>query len=326
MSENTMSVPLISVIVPVYNVEPYLDRCVESIVNQTYRNLEIILVDDGSPDRCPQMCDAWAERDARIRVIHKENEGLSDARNAGMAVASGELIGFVDSDDWIDPQMYQCLSETMEKTNSDIVSCGAKRIWVNEDHTQELCAVAEDFVLEDEYAMEALITSNGLIQTVWNKLYRRYLIENISFPVGQIYEDEFWSWKVIAGVKRAAILRDSYYNYLQRDTSIMGAGFSEKSLVVVQAKIERQIYIERSMPNLIDVGRTDLTYTCMHLGTQLIKSIRRKDTVLHLKYLRNIVRSYPVGKKYLSILPWKKRLHLRLIKDFFVPICLLHSF
>ena len=100
---------LISVIVPVYDVEKYLDRCVESIVNQTYQNLEIILVDDGSPDNCPAMCDNWAEKDSRIKVIHKKNGGLSDARNAGMEIVTGEFIGFVDSDDWIEPEMYQLL-------------------------------------------------------------------------------------------------------------------------------------------------------------------------------------------------------------------------
>ena len=101
--------PKISVIVPVYKVEKYLDKCVESIVNQTYKNLEIILVDDGSPDNCPAMCDEWAEKDERIRVIHKENGGLADARNAGMDIATGDYIGFVDSDDWIEPNMYEVL-------------------------------------------------------------------------------------------------------------------------------------------------------------------------------------------------------------------------
>ena len=102
---------LISVIVPVYKVEPYLDKCVRSIVDQTYQNLEIILVDDGSPDRCGEICDAWAAKDSRIRVIHKENGGLSDARNAGMAVATGKYMGFVDSDDYIAPDMYRLLLE-----------------------------------------------------------------------------------------------------------------------------------------------------------------------------------------------------------------------
>ena len=112
--------PKISVIVPVYKVEKYLDKCVESIVNQTYKNLEIILVDDGSPDNCPAMCDEWAEKDERIRVIHKENGGLADARNAGMDIATGDYIGFVDSDDWIEPNMYEVLLKNALKYDADI--------------------------------------------------------------------------------------------------------------------------------------------------------------------------------------------------------------
>jgi len=108
----------ISVIVPVYKVEAFLDRCVQSIANQSYRNLEIILVDDGSPDNCPALCDAWSERDSRIKVVHKQNGGLSDARNAGMAIATGEFMGFVDSDDWIATDMYQHLYDLLEADGS----------------------------------------------------------------------------------------------------------------------------------------------------------------------------------------------------------------
>ena len=112
--------PLISVIVPIYNVEKYLARCVDSIVNQTYKNLEIILVDDGSPDRCPQMCDDYAEKDSRIKVVHKKNGGLSDARNAGMAVATGEYISFIDSDDWIETSMFELLLNNIFQYDCEI--------------------------------------------------------------------------------------------------------------------------------------------------------------------------------------------------------------
>ena len=113
----------ISVVVPVYNVEEYLDQCVESLVGQTYKNLEVILVDDGSPDNCPAMCDEWAERDNRIKVIHKENGGVSSARNAALDIASGDYIGFVDSDDWIEPDMYEILIKNAKKYDADISRC-----------------------------------------------------------------------------------------------------------------------------------------------------------------------------------------------------------
>ena len=118
-----MENPLISVIVPIYNVEEYLNRCVESIVNQTYQKLEIILVDDGSPDNCPRMCDDWAKKDSRIKVIHKENGGLSDARNAGMKITTGEYISFIDSDDYIETCMIEILYEAIKKYDCDIASC-----------------------------------------------------------------------------------------------------------------------------------------------------------------------------------------------------------
>ena len=120
---------MISVIVPIYNVEKYVNKCVGSIVNQTYTNLEIILVDDGSPDRCPEICDEWAKKDSRIKVIHKKNGGLSDARNAGMKIASGDYIAFVDSDDWIAPEMYERLLMAIKNDNSDIAACAVKMVW-----------------------------------------------------------------------------------------------------------------------------------------------------------------------------------------------------
>ena len=142
-----MSQPLISVIVPIYKVEEYLDRCVESLINQTYKNLEIILVDDGSPDNCPQMCEAWAQKDSRIKVVHKENGGLSDARNAGFEVATGDIISFIDSDDWIEPEMFETMLSQMEKDDSDIVSCGVN--WVEENGSViRTVTVSEDSVLE----------------------------------------------------------------------------------------------------------------------------------------------------------------------------------
>ncbi len=319
------NLPLISVIVPVYKVEKYLDKCVSSIVEQTYTNLEIILVDDGSPDNCPAMCDAWAEKDSRIRVIHKENGGLSDARNVGMAVATGEYIAFVDSDDWVDPPMYQCLYDAITTTCSDIASCGARRVWLDGRPAQDVRAVNKAYVFEQENAMEALITAQGLIQTVWNKLYKKNVIEGILFPVGLIHEDEFWSWRVIAQAKRVVTLKETYYNYLQRDNSIMGIGFSDKSLLVVKAKIEQQTYIEKAMPRLTDIGRTSLTYICMHLGVQILKTMRWKDAAQHMEYLKNTIKNYPISKKYLSTLLWKQRLHLQMLHLLFVPVCLLHS-
>ena len=163
---------LISVIIPIYNVEAYLDECIASVIAQTYSNLEIILVDDGSPDNCPQMCDEWAAKDSRIRVIHKENGGLSDARNAGIDIATGEYIAFVDSDDWIEPEMYEIMLAALKNENADICACNIlscfperRNAWGCEEYTVGGSAEILSLLYRDTaYPVSAL-----------NKLYHRKL-------------------------------------------------------------------------------------------------------------------------------------------------------
>ena len=185
-----MKQPLISIIIPIYKVEAYLDRCVQSVADQTYRNLEIILVDDGSPDRCPDICDSWSEKDSRIRVIHKENGGLSDARNAGIRAATGELIGFVDGDDYISGEMYEILYDRILADGSDIAACGVNMIWEDSGKTR-LMTKEGTVVLNHEDAMRACIDETWLIPPVWNKLYRKELVNDLFFPVGKYHEDVF---------------------------------------------------------------------------------------------------------------------------------------
>ena len=216
-----MNAAKVSIIVPVYKVERYLDKCISSIVNQTYTNLEIILVDDGSPDQCPQMCDAWAEKDARIRVIHKKNGGLSDARNAGMAVATGELMTFVDSDDWITPDLYTHLYRRLTEDHSDISACGVQMVW--EDGTPpRILTRMGNHVLSKEEAMQAIIEESWLKQPVWYKLYKTNLIKDILFPVGKYHEDVFWSYQAVDKANKVSVSDYIGYYYLQRNDSIMG--------------------------------------------------------------------------------------------------------
>jgi glycosyltransferase involved in cell wall biosynthesis len=225
---------LISVIVPVYNVEKYLDRCISSIINQTYQNLEIILVDDGSSDNCPAMCDKWAMKDSRIRVIHKQNGGLSDARNAGMKIATGEYVGFVDSDDYISPHMYQFLLERMNVDNSDIAICGVEMLWENNSFTKMLTS-SGNFLLNTQEALLAIVEESKIKHPVWNRLYKAKCLSNIFFPVGKTHEDAFWSYKVIANAKLITVLDCPCYFYLQRPSSIMGQQYSDKRLDLLDA-------------------------------------------------------------------------------------------
>jgi len=274
--------PLISVIVPVYKVEPYLDRCVESIVNQTYENLEIILVDDGSPDNCPAMCDAWAEEDARIRVIHKENGGLSDARNAGMAVASGELMGFIDSDDWIHPDMYRKLYENMAQNGSDISACGVEMVW--EDGTPSRMLTAPGCcVMDTEEALLACIEETSLKQPIWYKLYKTALIRDLPFPVGKCHEDVFWTYQAVGRAKKVSVFDTPLYYYLQRSGSIMGQGYSLKRLDGLEAKVQRLTFITERFPALLDAAALSLHFSCLYAMqmTQAHMTGRDRKTAEH---------------------------------------------
>lgn len=244
-----MDKPLISIIVPIYKVEKYLDRCVQSIVNQTYQNLEIILVDDGSPDHCPVMCDTWAEKDNRIKVIHKTNGGLSDARNAGMAVATGELIGFVDSDDWISSEMYQLLYDDICHNGSDISCCGIQMVWENSEARQTL-TMEGDKVLENEEAMLSLIQESWLKHPVVNRLYKKECVKGVDFPSKRLHEDVFWGYQVIAKANKVSVIGRIGYFYLQRNGSIMGQDFSIKRLDMFDAYYDELRFIQSRYPNI----------------------------------------------------------------------------
>ena len=190
----------ISVIVPIYNVEQYLRRCIDSIINQTYKNLEIILVDDGSPDNCGQICDDYAKKDTRIKVIHKKNGGLSDARNVGLEVCTGDYISFVDSDDWIELNTYEIMMKSMNEYNADMVVSNIN--YVYKDKVESKYSEDKIRCFNKEEAMKELI-KDGLVQAVvWNKLYKRVVIDNLRFKVGKLNEDEFFTYKICAKAER----------------------------------------------------------------------------------------------------------------------------
>lgn len=314
---NPVDTAKISVIVPVYKVEPYLDKCVSSIVNQTYTNLEIILVDDGSPDNCPAMCEAWAEKDSRIRVIHKTNGGLSDARNAGMTVATGELMAFVDSDDWIAPDMYEYLYQRLTEDNSDIAACGVQMVW--ED--KKLCRMltrAGSCVLNQEEAMRAIIEESWLKQPVWYKLYKTDLIWDILFPIGKCHEDVFWSYQAVGSAKKVSVSDHVGYYYLQRGGSIMGAGYSLKRLDAVEAKVQRCAYIQERFPALSPLAIKDLWFTCIYQGQLALQALNKAEAEKILTYFENLVETHPFQMEGCSL---KERLWLNMAKSSLAVAC-----
>ena len=233
---------MISVIVPVFNVEHYLDRCIQSIVSQTYTNLEILLIDDGSDDNSAAICDEWAKKDSRIKAIHKTNRGLSDARNVGMASAKGDYIAFVDSDDWIAPIMMERLYYVIQRDKSDVAACTVEMVW--EDETPScLLTVKTNALLSREEAQEALLKETLLKHPVWYKLYRRELISNLPFKVGKYHEDVFWSYQAIGNAHTVSIIDSIGYYYTVGDNSIMGKGYSLNRMDALDAVEERYQYI-----------------------------------------------------------------------------------
>ena len=312
---------LISIIVPVYKVEAYLDRCVQSIVDQTYRNLEIILVDDGSPDNCPAMCDAWAAKDSRIRVIHKENGGLSDARNAGMAMATGEFVGFVDSDDYIAPEMYQLLYDRIRRDGSDIAACGVEMVFEDGSPARPLTKTGS-CVLSRKEAMEAVVSESWLKQPVWYKLYKTELVRDILFPVGKYHEDVFWTWQAVARAEKVSIFDTPCYFYVQRGGSIMAERYSLRRLDALEAKVKRLEYMEREFPDLADWSRTDLLFSCMYHGQLAVKDLSGEEKKQAMACIRAIVKDCPSpSRQAMSKLPAMHRCWLYLAKANLLMAC-----
>ena len=220
---------LISVIVPVYNMEQYLERCMNSIWKQTYTNLEIILVDDGSTDCSPQMCDKYAEQDQRIKVVHKQNGGLSDARNAGLAIASGAYIGYVDSDDWIEPDMYEKMYRACVENQAQVAVCRYAQVY--KDHVVQ-GGTGKVTVFEKENLLRAYIGDSDdyiIYNSVWSKLYAREIVDGVQFPKGKNSEDIMYTTKAFCKADKGVYIDQCLYNYvLDRDGSIMNVKRGER--------------------------------------------------------------------------------------------------
>ena len=220
---------LLSIIVPVYKVESYLVRCVDSILAQTVSDFELILVDDGSPDRCGAICDEYAARDPRVRVIHKENGGLSSARNAGIDIARGQWLGFVDSDDWITPDCYEKLLACAQRQNVKLVCAGR---WDVSEKTVKttpgLCPEKDETVSGMELARR-IFTWNHLDSAAWDKLYRAELFQEIRYPVGRVNEDVPVTYRLALKAGEAALCPERVYYYYPREGSISYSKVSERS-------------------------------------------------------------------------------------------------
>ena len=252
---------MISVIVPVYKVEPYLQQCVDSILNQTYRDLEVLLIDDGSPDRCGEICDEYERQDKRVRVFHTENRGLSAARNLGLREATGEYIGFVDSDDWIDPDMYDVLLKRLEETGADICVCG---FWYEYASTIKECKLQEA-VYSAETALRMLLHER-ISNHAWNKLYRKELFQNVVFPEDVYFEDIVIMHRIIKEVNNLTTISVMGYHYRQREGSISKSCGTKSLVDYADAHIRRYYFLKENNYSIF----LDNQDTLLHFSAEAI--------------------------------------------------------
>lgn len=305
----------ISIIIPIYKVEPYLCRCVDSILNQTYTDLEIILVDDGSPDRCPQICDEYAVKDARVSVIHKINGGLSDARNAGLKQATGEWLSFIDSDDWIEPNMFECLLENALKYDAQISVGG-----VNDELVDNGTVTILKSTFKEKEEIECISSTDAMKKhlhgswAVWDKIYKREIFDGIFYPVGEINEDEPIMLQLLHRCENVVYTTQVFYHYIHRPQSITTTSFSVKKLVWVKHCRENLEWIQEHYPELESFA---LDRYCGSLLWAL-REIALADGICHkeVKSLKAIIWKYSGAFSQLSLNRANK---VRLICGKFVP-------
>ncbi len=282
--------PLLSVIVPVYNVKDYVERCVVSIINQTYRNLEILIIDDGSTDGSGVLCDELAVRDNRIRVFHTENGGLSAARNVGIDAASGALIGFVDSDDWIEPDMYEFLYGLMLEYGADMSVCGNYFDGPGRSVVQRF--TPKPLVLCHKEAMDLLGEDKLMKNYAWDKLYRKELFEDgLRFPIGVYFEDIAVMYKIMDRASKVVLYGQPKYHYIYRPAGISRQLYNEKkeydSFVAEHAKLLFMMehgYYPDAKKRLIKRAVHSVNHLMMTDGTEhsindIIERIRPFDNV-----------------------------------------------
>lgn len=276
--------PLVSVVVPIYMVEKYLNRCVESLVNQTYKNLEIILVDDGSLDSCPKICDEWEDKDQRIQVIHKENGGLSDARNAGIARAKGVYIALVDSDDFVALDFIETLLNTAIETQSDIVQCRYEYV-AGDRMTKDKEKVENTEIFTGREMIAGFAWKDGAYNVVaWNKLYKRELFEDISYPKGRIHEDEATSYRLFYQADKVAFVYRYLYGYYTGGSSITRDSFSKKRLDWEWAVYERIKFLEQHKESKLAAIHYKLYMDgCIDLYFKTLEQLKDIEAAKHMK-------------------------------------------
>lgn len=281
----------VSVVVPVYKVEKYIHRCVESILEQTYTNLEIILVNDGSPDSCGEIVDKYASKDRRIVAVHKENGGLSDARNTGMNYVTGDYTLFVDSDDWLERNMIHELVNTGITYKAEIVQSAF--YYAYEDYLlyDNRCYSKNDapIILNNKVLMSELVKNERVKNFAWGKLYKTKIIKDLPFKVGVLFEDVYWAHRVMQRVNTYVIVHQPLYYYLQRDDSIVST-YSPRNLDILKGLKERHLFIEQYYQDLTNESYKVILKTCLIHYNLLILNKNKGSTGLHKKEINTYIK------------------------------------
>ncbi|WP_283680829.1 glycosyltransferase family 2 protein [Parablautia sp. Marseille-Q6255] len=280
---------LISVIVPIYNVEKYLERCVNSLLNQRYRNIEVLLVDDGSTDKSGEICDSFQQVDTRVKVFHKKNGGVSDTRNFGIEKATGEYLAFVDSDDYVSSDYLGSLYTMLTQKNADIAMCSYQKTKSSKIEYNDNITAYDTALISNEETLEKMLYRKGIDSYCWGKLYRKTLFDEIRFPVGELFEDVKIMYKVYDKANRIVFNQAKLYFYYQRSGSIVNSEFSIRKMDQVLASEEVLEFISRKYPELTDAAASKLFIAAVDIFRRIPgKGAYKKEKL----YLKSIIKKY----------------------------------
>ena len=293
---------LISIVVPIYKVEKYLKKCIDSIVNQTYKNIEIILVDDGSPDNCGNIIEEYRKADERVKTIHQKNGGLSDARNNGIKIASGKYILYIDSDDWIEKNMVEVLYKNIVDNDADISICEFIEEDDNETELSNKNYNGQIVVFNKIEAIQDLIEQRFITNHAWNKLYKKELFDNIEYPKGQLMEDISTTYKLFENSKKIVYQNIALYHYIQRGSSILGNITQKRIEDQEDAIFKRNNYLIKKYPECANIIKIDNLKTVKDLYYLAVMGKHKKlyKSEKYKNYYQEYKKIYRELKKFVN--------------------------
>ena len=318
-----MNQDLISIIVPVYGVEKYLHACVDSILAQTYQNLEVILIDDGSPDNCGVICDEYALCDGRVKVIHKPNGGAASARNKGLDAARGDYICLIDSDDWVSHDFVEKLYQKLTQAQADISVCSFTNVFRNGETANPMPYPVLEAMSQVQFLERFLTDWTSGMAT--NKMFKSSLLPDVRYAEGHKIDDEFFTYRVIARCRRLAHSDRRMYAYRQQPGSVMHLSFALSRLQAVDAKEQRLELLEQQFPELVPLAKTNLWYTCLYQGQMALRHLNETDRRTAFGKLKSALDRHPLTSADRKTLPLKQQVWHHLTGASFILACRLRN-